>query len=51
MKLSQNEKFIVVKSLVEYWKDCDSEDDADDIIKLIIKICEVSDNAKNMQKM
>jgi len=46
MKLSQDEKFVITKALVNLWKDCISEDEADDIIKLIIKICEMTKNAR-----
>jgi len=45
MKLNQDEKFVIVKALVLYWQDCKLEDEADDVIKLIVKICEAGGEA------
>jgi len=36
----KEDKFIVVKALMEYWNDCISAEEADRIVKIIIKICE-----------
>jgi len=39
-KLTSEEKFIVTKALVNLWKDCNLEDEADKIIKIIVKVLE-----------